>query len=78
MVIYKIYKIYKYRKIPVQSPPPVYLVYDVYKIEATVPRRHLLSFAAPQQPKNAITAMIAPTTMMMMDPVTYFTEERST
>lgn len=44
----------------------------------TVPRRHLFSLIAPQQPKNEITAMIAPTTMMMMDPVTYFTEDSST
>lgn len=44
----------------------------------TVPRRHLFSLIAPQQPKNEITAMIAPTTMMMMDPVTYFTDDSST
>lgn len=50
----------------------------ILQFQLTVPRRHLLSLIDPQQPKNAITAIIAPTAMMMMDPVTYFTEESAT
>ena len=62
----------------------IFLVTSLYYLDLsihkglTIPSMHLFSFMAPQQPRNATIEMMAPTAMIMMEPVMYFTLERST